>query len=196
MLRDRGREQRRAQAHERGLVGSGDDDDGARHPFRAEILLDELAQFAAAFADERDHVHVASAPRAIIPSSVDFPTPLPAKMPRRWPRPIGVKTSIARTPVWNGRLICCRSSGFGGRFFRPRVNSRPERAALVDRLAEPVDHAAEQAVADRHRAGERRRHHLAAGVDIIHLAERHEQNAVIAKTDHLRHRLRSRRARD
>ena len=36
--------------------------------------------------------------RAIMPSSVDLPTPEPAKIPRRWPRPQGTSPSSARTP--------------------------------------------------------------------------------------------------
>ena len=36
--------------------------------------------------------------RAIMPSSDDLPTPEPAKMPRRWPRPHGSSASSARTP--------------------------------------------------------------------------------------------------
>ncbi len=37
--------------------------------------------------------------RAIMPIRVDFPTPEPAKMPRRWPLPAVSSMSIARTPV-------------------------------------------------------------------------------------------------
>ncbi len=39
--------------------------------------------------------------RASMESSVDLPTPEPAKMPRRCPRQSGEKMSIARTPVLN-----------------------------------------------------------------------------------------------
>ena len=35
---------------------------------------------------------------ASIDSSTDLPTPEPAKMPRRWPRQVVVKTFIDRTP--------------------------------------------------------------------------------------------------
>jgi hypothetical protein len=41
----------------------------------------------------------ASTKRASMPISVDLPTPEAAKMPMRWPRQIGVKTSSARSPV-------------------------------------------------------------------------------------------------
>jgi hypothetical protein len=56
----------------------------------------------------------AEQPRAIIPSSVDLPTPDPAKRPMRWPRPMGVKASRARTPVARGSRILWRRSGCGG----------------------------------------------------------------------------------
>ena len=55
----------------------------------------------------------ASERRAIIPKSVDFPTPLPAKIPTRWPRPSGVKLSMARTPVMSGCWIRARDKGLG-----------------------------------------------------------------------------------
>ena len=41
----------------------------------------------------------ASVFRAIIESSVDFPTPLPAMMPIRWPEPRVISPSMARTPT-------------------------------------------------------------------------------------------------
>ncbi len=55
----------------------------------------------------------AAVPRAIIPSSVDLPTPLPPKMPRRCPRPVVQKVSMTLTPVWIGVSILTRSRGDG-----------------------------------------------------------------------------------
>src|SRR5439155_14914261 len=52
--------------------------------------------------------------RAIMPSSVLLPTPEPAKMPMRWPRPQVSRPSRARTPVASGVRIGWRPSGFGG----------------------------------------------------------------------------------
>ena len=37
---------------------------------------------------------------ASMASSVDLPTPEPAKMPSRWPKQSGVKMSMTRTPVF------------------------------------------------------------------------------------------------
>ena len=43
-----------AHPRHRRLVGGGHDDDGVREPFRAEIVLDELAHLTTALADEGD----------------------------------------------------------------------------------------------------------------------------------------------
>ena len=64
----------------------------------AEVALDELAHLAAALADEAITLTSALVERAIMPSSDDLPTPEPAKMPSRWPRPQGTSASSARTP--------------------------------------------------------------------------------------------------
>ena len=56
----------------------------------------------------------AAQPRAIMPRRVDLPTPEPAKRPSRWPRPAGMKVSIARTPVGSASRIRCRRRGCGG----------------------------------------------------------------------------------
>ena len=88
VLGDRGRGERRLDAHQRRLVGRRDDHDRARQAV-AEVALDELAHLAAALADQAITLTSAVVERAIMPSSDDLPTPEPAKMPRRWPRPHG-----------------------------------------------------------------------------------------------------------
>ena len=57
----------------------------------------------------------ALAPRAIIESRVDLPTPEPANRPTRCPSPSGVKASMARTPVTKGSTMRRRRNGWGGR---------------------------------------------------------------------------------
>src|SRR4051812_23186480 len=49
-----------------------------------------------------------------MPSSDDLPTPEPAKMPRRWPRPHGMTPSSARTPSVTRSSMRGRLSGSGG----------------------------------------------------------------------------------
>ena len=99
----------------------------------------------------------ASVPRAIIESRLDLPTPEPAMMPRRWPRPHGTSVSSARTPrpSWRsmrGRLSAVRggvldrdqrrgrSSGGPPSIGRPRPSSTRPRSAspTPDRSGPPV----------------------------------------------------------
>ena len=126
--------------------------------------------------------------RAIMPSSEDLPTPEPAKMPRRWPRPQGTSASSARTP---------EADAVGDPRARQRVRRRAGRSARHEHarrrvgmpssgLPEAVDHAAEQR--RRRRAtrnglpvGWTRR----AGADPVQLAERHQQRAPAAEADDL-----------
>ncbi len=51
---------------------------------------------------------------ASMPSSVDLPTPEPAMTQTRWPLPMGIRPSMARTPVSNGSRMRRRCMGFGG----------------------------------------------------------------------------------
>ena len=53
-LGDPGRGERGAQAQQRRVVGGGHDDDGAGEALGAEVVLDELADLAAALADQGD----------------------------------------------------------------------------------------------------------------------------------------------
>src|SRR3954451_3761969 len=75
----------------------------------------------------------ASVDRAIIPKSEDLPTPEPAKMPRRWPRPQGTSASSARTPSETWSSMRWRASGSGGEACtarRPRVSRSPPSSGL------------------------------------------------------------------
>ena len=58
----------------------------------------------------------ASVPRATIDSSVDLPTPEPAMMLIRWPRPQGTSASSARTPRPTWRSTSERLSASGASF--------------------------------------------------------------------------------
>ena len=63
--------------------------------------------------------------RAIMPSREDLPTPEPAKMPRRWPRPHGTRASSARTPSVTRSWMRGRTSGSGGDASAARVRTWP-----------------------------------------------------------------------
>ena len=70
----------------------------------------------------------------------------------RWPRPIGVIASMALMPVCSGSLHRLPLGDAGGdEFDRPRF-AGDDRALAVERIAERIDHAADQRVADRHAA--------------------------------------------
>ncbi len=68
----------------------------------------------------------------------------------RWPRPIGIIESIALRPVAIGSLTDLRGMMPGALTSTRARLSDVDRALAVDRVAERVDDAAEQALADRH----------------------------------------------
>ena len=68
----------------------------------------------------------------------------------RWPRPIGISESIAFSPVAIGSCTDLRGMMPGALTSTRRALVGLDRALAVDRIAERVDHAAEQALADRH----------------------------------------------
>jgi hypothetical protein len=63
----------------------------------------------------------------------------------RWPRPMGIIASTAMMPVCTGWLTDLRLM-MPGRFFRRDKRFAVDRAFAVDRLAEGVDDAAQQAL--------------------------------------------------
>ena len=67
----------------------------------------------------------------------------------RWPRPIGISASIALRPVAIGSCTDLRGM-MPGAFTSTRRRLAGDRALAVDRIAERVDDAAEQPLADRH----------------------------------------------
>src|SRR5699024_3887181 len=71
----------------------------------------------------------ASLLRAIIPSNVLLPTPLPEKIPTRCPCPIGNIAAVALTPSWIGSEVGGRDKGFGGFY---SVKTRANRVGRGD----------------------------------------------------------------
>ena len=96
----------------------------------------------------------------------------------RWPRPIGISASIALRPVAIGSFTDLRGMMPGALTSTRRALVGLDRALAVDRIAERVDHAAEQALADR-------RVHDGAGaldglafLDLAVVAEDHDADVV------------------
>ena len=136
---------RGAEPHGGGVVAGGSDDDAAPERIEPEVVLDEIAHFASALADEGDDRDSSAAvPRASIPSRVLLPTPEPAKIPTRCPRPSVRKPSIARTPVGSGSAMGVAVE----RVRRLGVAGDPAdavwRLSAVDRTAKAVEHPPEE----------------------------------------------------
>ena len=123
--------------------------------------------------------------RAIMPSSEDLPTPEPAKMPRRWPRPQGTMASSARTPSDTRSSMRGRESGSGGAASAGRHMRVRDRALAVQRTTEAVQRAAQQGVADVDRERLAGGGHARARADARGVAERHQQRAAGAEADDL-----------
>ena len=123
--------------------------------------------------------------RAIMPSSVLLPTPEPAKMPMRWPRPTVSTPSSARTPVAMGSSMGRRSSGLGGSAESGTRTVVPRSPMPSMGWPEPVQGAAQHAGADLHAEGAPEGLHGAAGVDPVHLAQRHEEHATLVEAHDL-----------
>ena len=55
---------------------------------------------------------------------------------------------------------------------------------IIQRFSQPIDHAAFEAFANRNLKRSPKGDYFAAGVDAMHLPKGHEQNVVIAETNH------------
>ena len=68
----------------------------------------------------------------------------------RWPRPIGVMASMALMPVCSGSSTGWRSAMPGAVDSTGRLCGGDDRPLAVERVAQRIDHAADQRLADRH----------------------------------------------
>ena len=186
MLGDSGRDQRAARPHQRRLIPCRHDQDRARQPFGAERVLDEVAHLPAALAEQRDHVYIRRGPAgAIMPSSVLLPTPLPAKIPIRWPRaereqPVdradaGFERLMDHLALERVRRLGSQRDALGNLDF----------ALPVDGVTKAVQDAAEQVRTDIHPEGAAERLHAAPRMKPVQLAERHQEYPPLVKADGL-----------
>src|ERR1041384_3203536 len=81
--------------------------------------------------------------RASIASSVDLPTPEPAKMPTRWPAQIGANRSMTRTPVRSGLWTRARLLAAGAE--RVEAAALPARTGRKGQRRHPVGDRADAA---------------------------------------------------
>ena len=68
----------------------------------------------------------------------------------RWPRPMGIIASTAMMPVCTGWLTGLALDDAGGDFFHGIKRLRDDRPFAVQRLAQGVDHAAQERLAHGH----------------------------------------------
>ena len=101
----------------------------------------------------------------------------------RWPRPIGVMASMALMPVCSGWLTGCRSAMPGRSIRRGRVSVGDDRPLAVERLAQRVDHPADQGVADRHRSRAPVARDLVAFVDLEVVAQDDDADGVLFEVE-------------
>ncbi len=154
----------------------------------AEVALDELEQLAAALADQADHVdRRRRRARDHARAGVDLPTPEPAKIPSRWPRPHGhervERAHAERQPLGRSAGAVHRRRRRARR--RPQLGRRRSRGRR--RSAGPSPSSTRPSSASP--TGTRNEPPVGAtgvpGADPAHVAERHQQRAAVAEADHL-----------
>ena len=101
----------------------------------------------------------------------------------RWPRPIGVMASMALMPVCSGSFTGWRPMMPGAWTSRRRVCVGGDRALAVDRLAERVDHPAEQGVADRDRQDPAGRLDELLLLELVDLAEDDRADGLLVEVE-------------
>ena len=102
----------------------------------------------------------------------------------RCPRPITSIVSIALMPVCSGSLTGWRRMIPGALISIRRSLGRFDRALVVDRLAEGVDDAAEQAFADGNFGDSAGALDLVAFLDGLRVAEEHGADVVLFEVQH------------
>ncbi len=123
--------------------------------------------------------------RAMEPSRVLFPTPLPPKMPMRCPFPQGSKPSMARIPVMSGSVMCARLKRILWRLVKAVALVRIDGGTLIHRHAEAIQNAPEQMRPDVHRGVAGAREHAVAEAQAVRIFERHGEHVAVAEADHL-----------
>ena len=101
----------------------------------------------------------------------------------RWPRPIGIIESIALRPVWSGSFTGWRSTTPGALNSSGRVSRRVDRRPAVERVAERVDDAADQRLADGHARDAAGAADGLALLDLLPLAEERGADVVLLEVE-------------
>ena len=187
IFRDRRSRQSGLQADQRRLVGGGDDHD--HDFFKPSSPSDSSIKSRTSRPRSPTRAMTltsASALRAIIPMAVDLPTPEPAKMPMRWPRPMVSMPSIARMPHAHD-LGHARALDRVGRIGVERPFQLSQKRSLaVDRLAQAAQYPAQDIRADPGHQRLAGRGHLRTGGDPRGGTQRHQEDPAFPETDDFR----------
>ena len=102
----------------------------------------------------------------------------------RWPRPIGMRASMALMPVWSGSFTGwrCTTPGALNSTGRKLVVSIGPRSSM--RVAQRVDHTAQQGLADGHLDDVAGAADRVALLDEGVLAEQHDADVVLLEVQH------------
>ena len=101
----------------------------------------------------------------------------------RWPRPTFVIESIALMPVCSGSFTGWRATTPGALNSSGRRLGRLDRALAVERVAERVDDAADQRLADGHAGDAAGAAHGLALLDVLPLAEERGADVVLLEVE-------------
>ena len=182
-LGDRGRDLRRAHPDQARRVGGGAHRDGSIAA-RREVGGERLAELAAALTDQARHHHVGVGAARELAEQRRLADARPGEQPD--PLALGERAqAVDRPHAGAQRHELARSLERGRR--RPIDGPRltDDRRAVVDRRAEAVEHAAEQAVAAGDLEGPAGAPHRRARRQAAQLAERQQRDVVAGEAHHL-----------
>ncbi len=189
MLGDGQREKRAFHAVERRLVGRGDNDDGFFSAALVQIAFQKFAHFPAAFADERDDIHVRLGLRrhhakqrgfADAAAGENAEALAAAERGERVHRlDAGLENVVDAVALERMRRAQMQADGM----------FRDNRAKVVQRIAEAVNHAALQRAANGHAQRRTGGDDFRAGGDAVDFAQRHQEQMMVAEADDFRQRL-------
>lgn len=168
-----------------GTVRGGDDQHGLFPAFRSQVVLDELPDFAAAFADQGQHAHVR---RAALDDRGQKRTLAAACRRRKYPAlPLaaGQHAVDHAQPERHGPVDDLSEHGIGRVRVDGIMRAGLQRRTAVHRLAQPVENPPEQIFAHGHGM------HLAGGNDFrgrrhaLQIPQRGQQRHLLDEAHHL-----------
>lgn len=165
-------------------VGGRNYHDRPGQPLFAEVAFDKITHFAAAFADQRDNIHV----RVRIACDHADQFALTNAAAGHNPDALAFAARYARIDSANSGDNRLGDAAAAHRMRRKRTQGHFDgpagRGAPIERLAHAVQYAAQQFRPHAHHLRTKCRDKQAAGPDATRIAQRHEENSVVAEADH------------